>query len=579
MGDEPIKGRRRKPFKWLVRLAVVFVLYTVIGFFVVPAVIKSQMLKRIPALTKRQVSVEQVKCNPYALSLTIRGFSLKEKSGEVFSSFDELYVNFQLSSIFQRKFVFDEISLKSPFAQVTYLKDGTFNFSDLLTNAAPASKPKGPPQALPPVLIYQLSITNAGLAFADMTRKTPFQTRFQPININLTNLTTVKDKDSPYRILARDGSGEVFAWSGTVTVNPLRSAGAFRLGGLKIGNYSPYIEDFARFQVADGTVDLTADYRYDSVTNMLDLNVSNAVVSVTKLELKDSSTSETVLSIPTLSVNQAEASLVRRTARVGSVKSSGGFVLARQNQDGSINLLSQLILPQKTAAADAKPAESPAAPFTARIDEITFDNYSIKAEDRKPAKPAAFNMDQLGFTLKGVSNLSNAPVVVSLSLRFQATGTVGVEGSATLMPPAASLNVTVSNLDLRAVQPYVSEQARLVISSGALNVKGKASYAVSPLISFTGDVAINKFATTDEVLFKDFAKWDALNVDGINLTMQPDKLQVEQVKFTGLDTSAIGRPGQKAGGADHFEESAGRRRNFLQCASRRGSARRCAKDS
>src|ERR1700722_2692971 len=84
MGTEtkPAPGNKPKRFKWTIRLAVVLAVYTVVGFFVVPAIIKSQMLKRLPALSKRQVAVEQVQCNPYALSLTIHGFSLKETNGD-----------------------------------------------------------------------------------------------------------------------------------------------------------------------------------------------------------------------------------------------------------------------------------------------------------------------------------------------------------------------------------------------------------------------------------------------------------------------------------------------------------------
>src|SRR5271155_5749079 len=127
-------AKTSKRTKRLIAFAVVMFLYTVIGFFVVPAIVKWQMLQRLPALTKRQVAIERVKFNPYVLSLTIDGFSLKETNGDVFSSFGELYVNFQLSSIFKGSWVFDEITLQDPFAQITYLKDGTFNFANLINN-------------------------------------------------------------------------------------------------------------------------------------------------------------------------------------------------------------------------------------------------------------------------------------------------------------------------------------------------------------------------------------------------------------------------------------------------------------
>src|SRR5580692_11859477 len=116
-GNKPAKR-----FKWSKRIAIALAIYTIIGFLVVPAIIKSQMLKRLPALTKRQAAVEQVKFNPYALSLTIRGFALKEPSGDVFVSFDEFYINFELwASLFKRSWVFKTISLKKPYAQIAYL--------------------------------------------------------------------------------------------------------------------------------------------------------------------------------------------------------------------------------------------------------------------------------------------------------------------------------------------------------------------------------------------------------------------------------------------------------------------------
>jgi len=68
----------------------------------------------------------------------------------------------------------------------------------------------------------------------------------------------------------------------------------------------------------------------------------------------------------------------------------------------------------------------------------------------------------------------------------------------------------------------------------------------SPRGQFHRRLAVTNFDTTDDVLFKDFAKWDSLTVDGIHLDMQPDKLQVDQVKFIGLNTSMVVGPDKRA---------------------------------
>ncbi len=544
-------GRPPKRFKWSKRIIAALLIYTIIGFFVVPAVIKSQMLKRLPGLTKRQATVRQVRFNPYALSLTIRGFLLKEPDGEVFSSFDEFYINFQLwASLFKRSWVFREISLKGPFAQVTYREDGSFNFANLLGNSSPTPQANKPvtPQPPPRVIVYDLNITNGSVAFADLKRKDPFRTQFLPINVNLTNLTTIRDRNSPYMFLARTASGESFAWSGTITLNPLRSAGLFRLGGLKLGTYSTYSHDYARFEIVNGMLDVAADYRYDSETNALDLEVSKATVHLNNLELKAPDTGEAVVTIPSFSITDTEASVAKRTARVGLIKSSGGTLLVRQNHDRTINLLSLL---NPLPAAGNQSTNENASPWAVKIDEIAFDNYAVKAEDKEPDAPAAFNIDQLAFDLKGVSNASNAPVAVSLSLRYQKTGSLAVNGAATLMPPSADMQIAVTNIDLRSLGPYVAEQVKLAITGGALSLNGKARFAPpepgAPLASFDGNLLLTKFATTDDILFKGFTTWDLLSVDGIQVAMRTDKLSVgaKQVLFDGLKTSLIVGPDRR----------------------------------
>lgn len=556
-GKSPAKLKRPAWFRWGIRIGIVMVLYTIIGFFVVPAVIKSQMLKRLPGLVHREATIEQVKFNPYALSLTLRGFSLKETNGETFASVGEAYVNFQLSSIFRGKWTFSEISVKDPFAQVTYRADSTFNFADLLTNAA-AAKPAGPPKPLPAVLVYRLIITNGAVGFNDLTRDTPFNRRIEPIQLNITGLTTGRGENSPYNIVARSDSGEVFSWRGTVGVNPVRSSGTIDFRGLRLPRYHPYSVDFTRFQIADGTLDLAADYSYDSSTNALNAEMTNGVVQLNNLDLQMSDSGQSVLKIPILAVRQISASLANHSARVGRIESSGGSEVGWRNPDGTLNLLSQLVPLHKqvraaiitkvvTKVVTNVMAISPGA-WSARVDEIAFDNYTLHMEDRVPPKPAVVDIDQLSFNIKGASVARNAPIDVALSMRIQKTGGISVTGQVTALPPSANLQLAITNLDLRVGQPYVDGIVKLVIAGGTLDVNGRARYggpSATPMANFTGDVAVNHFTTTDDVLFKEFTRWDRLAVSGINMDVQPNRVQVGEVRFTGLNGSVIIGPDKR----------------------------------
>jgi hypothetical protein len=211
-------------------------------------------------------------------------------------------------------------------------------------------------------------------------------------------------------------------------------------------------------------------------------------------------------------------------------------------KDGKINLLGLLNLRAAKTADTNSPAPGE-PPWTVLVREIAVNGYAIKLEDQKPATPAALSLDQLAFNVKGLSTVSNEPIAVSLSARLDQAGTVTAQGTVKIAPLQADLDVSVSDLDLRPFQPYVNEQVRLTVTSGWFGTKGRVRYAPpgggAPLVKFAGDISLTNFVTTDQVLFKEFVKWDALNMTGIDLGLQPNQLQVQEVKWRGFQTSVI----------------------------------------
>ena len=91
-------------------LIVFFAIFTLFGFFGLPPILKSILTQKLSETLHREVSIEQIKVNPYTLSLTVRGFLLKERGGsEKFASFDELYINLQSLSALKIVLVLKEI--------------------------------------------------------------------------------------------------------------------------------------------------------------------------------------------------------------------------------------------------------------------------------------------------------------------------------------------------------------------------------------------------------------------------------------------------------------------------------------
>ncbi len=545
MRDVAQKPKFPRWIKAVIWTASLLLAYTVLGFFIIPAVTKAQLLKRLPVMTKRQAAIRQVAFNPFTFGFALRGLALTETNGAAFAGFDEFHVQFQaMASLFHWSWVFHDVTLIHPSAYVVRLKDGSFNFDNLVeTNAPPAAKP-AKASGLPTVVVESLRVDGASLKADDLSPAAAFHDLIAPVNVQLTNFIIKINAASPYVFSATTDADEKFVVSGDVTVQPLEVTGNVKVTGLDLKRYGPYLPPFTTAQVIGGKLDAGADYQFAIGPKGPDATVTNGTVKLTDLRVKSPDSGETVVSIPTLTLDLAEASLARKVARVRSIRSSGGSLLVRQNHDGTINLLN---LMGKTPPAAAPPVTSaaPAAaspPWTAQVDEIAFDGYGIAVEDQKPARPVKLDVSALAFSIKGFNSATNSPLATAVSMHVNGQGSLSVKGTVAPAPFSGDLTLDLSGLELPPLAPYVPSQFNFILSKGQLNVQGRAQCALTsngPAGSFAGDVSVKNLATADPVHDRDLIGFDALTVKGIKASYPEVKLQIEEVALVGLNASAI----------------------------------------
>jgi hypothetical protein len=128
--------KARPLLKKLLRGGLVFlVMFSPAGFFILPPIAKSVALKQLSEKLKREVTIQSLKINPFLLSLTVLGFVIREPgSSDTFASFDELYLNFQTMSVFERGVIIKEIGLTKPCINIERNEALLYDFSDLLEN-------------------------------------------------------------------------------------------------------------------------------------------------------------------------------------------------------------------------------------------------------------------------------------------------------------------------------------------------------------------------------------------------------------------------------------------------------------
>src|SRR5690242_3546463 len=461
-----LSNRKRKITLWTVGLLL---FYTITGFLILPPIVRSVATKQISKQLDRAVSIQQVKINPFALSTTIRGLMIKDRDGEPFVSWDEVYVNFQLSSFFGRAWVFKEISITRPFVRGQMNQDGTFNFSDLIAKFSTNNAPAKPEPARPFVLhVGRLQISGATAALADYTPSTPFKRTIGPLDITLDDFRTDPDNKNPYSFAGTTDAGERISWSGFFYLDPLRSQGELKLFNFALNKYAPLYQDFVRFEIRSGTVALDVKYQ-------INLNPTNHVAAVTDsaiglrdFKLGQPGDSNDIVELPALAVTGASADLQTRRASVKSISAQGGRLFLDRSKDASINVVELskpsvpaqnegggiLVLLQSVTNAVAMLLNS-TNQWSGSISRVDITNCAVHLEDHVNSRPAQLDLSDIAFTAKNISNLPGTNLEANLSLRWNTNGSIKVATSASFLPPTADVQLDLDQLDLEIGRAHV----------------------------------------------------------------------------------------------------------------------------
>jgi hypothetical protein len=554
--SKAVPPRQRKLGRWIFWLLV---FYTIFGFLILPPIIRLVAVKVLTKQLGREVSIEKIKINPFVLSTTVDGFMIKEKDGSPFISWDEVYVNFQLSSFFGKAWVFKEISTTKPHVHVQMNQDGTFNFSDLLakfaTNSAPSSAPS--PKASQPLALHveRFHIGGATAALADYTTRTPFKDTVGPIDITLENFRTDPDNHNPYSFSGTTAAGERIAWNGYFSLSPLRSRGSLTLDRLTLNKYAPLYQDLVRFEIRDGVLGMFANYQFEFSATNHSASVKGAALSLRNFKLGVPGSSNNIMELPFFSVTGANVDLQSRQASVDSVRSDGSLIDLVRSRDASINVV-ELSKPAATAAnapggillllrsvtnAVALLLNS-TNQWSATVRDVVSTNGSIYFEDDANSRPAKVALTDVTVTAKNISNLPGTNFTSQLSLHWNKEGTIKTETIASLTPPTFEVRLDLDQIDLGTLDPYLEPKLDLFILGSKLGLHGQVHLRTPrgelPIVTFHGDASLDGFRTADGK-GDDVLKWDSVRVTGIHANLNPPAVTIKQIAVDNAYASLV----------------------------------------
>jgi len=519
------------------------VLYTLVGFLLVPYLITSYVVPTVAEQIKHPVLLREAAFNPFALSLRLNGLEVRERNEQPMLGFEELFVNLRATTLFLQKISFDEIRLVMPFVAAKVNREGKLNLAALAPSteekAPPPPQPAGEPKPLMPVHIDLLEIGQGIIEYRDDSKARPVVIDVVPFQIMLRNFSTVpsQERENAHAFTAEIGKGEKISWEGTIFLEPVESDGKISLSGIKLRTLYQAVHDQFQFDIPQGLLDISASYHFDLRGQAPQATVANGKASIRDLTVMERGALEPVISIPIFGVEGIQLDLQKQTVGVARVHSSDARFEAWMDQGGVLNYQT-LFTPvggNEAPKQSPPPAKSEKAskPWAITVDEIAVRNYRAAFEDRTLARPGHVDVSAMNLTVKDVQIPFKKPLPIDLSLKLNETGSIGVQGKVTVEPLIADTDLKLEHIAIQPFQPYLDQFLNADVQDGAIDLKGSLHFAKEhpnePMLRFQGDLAVNQLAVVDRKEFDNLVTWKGLAVNRVALDVEPTAVKIAEV--------------------------------------------------
>jgi hypothetical protein len=531
-------------------LIALVLLYALAGFVLLPRLGRAAIAQYVEHDLHRKVSIGAFDFNPFTLSLEIRDFRLREADERPLLGFDFLRVRASLSSLPNWAWTLGEVRIDRPEIHAIIDREGRLNLAQLKA-ATPAPAPAAAPGPMPAVRILAFTVHSGSLRFEDRSRERPFTAALAPIEFALTDFRTAPAFENRYRFSATTNAQEHLDWSGQFALQPLGSNGEFRITALKAATIAAYLQDALPFAISSGSIDLAGAYRYTTGTHGgLALQLPSLKLHALAIGPRAGATAGEPpwIALPELDVSDTAVDLDARSVAIGQVSLSSPALRVWREADGSLNLLQLLGAPGAAAAAapaGAPAALAPSAPaWKLALAQLQIDAASIDAEDRSVKPSLSLRLTPISFTLQHYSSAQGAPLAYTLKTGIGASGQFASQGSLVLAPLSATLDFSLSGLELTALQPYVAQATQMTIYRGRLATEGHVEYATAPAqgtprLKLKLNAQVTDLATRDNVLNADFISWRTLRLANVRYQQQPEALEIGGISLNGANARVI----------------------------------------
>jgi hypothetical protein len=534
-----------KLLSWRTALLAAVVVYGLVGFLVVPSVVKNVVVDLARERTGREVSIDEVRCNPFTLSLTVRGFSMPDRDGTPLLAFDEFYANAELSSVFRWAATLKELRVQNPYLGLRRFDDGAINIVELMDDIEARTPPDEEPAdegGWPRAILQHILVQGSTIVVEDFARDEPLTMTFGPSKYELYGISTIPQKRGENEFAIGLQEGGTIGVDGEVVVDPLGFEGTVTIDEILLGRSWPLLKPYFQFDLVGGSAGGRFDYAVEVHDDGLHVRISDLDYRIDDLEvtLRDSDTN--LLEVSSVTITDLSGVWPEGEVGAASIDVEGAEAFIWLEADGTPSWAE--LVPQETQTQVVRTYREveEAFPWKFEIQHFGINGSSVRFEDRTFDEPLEFVVEEAMLELNDVVTGPGHQWGLSASAVLPGDANALAKGFVGTGPMRLETDVEVTGLDLGQLQPYIERFAPLDLRAGVLETKGRAGLNPGddgPLASFAGELTIVEIDLRETVVGSKVLQWGRVETRGINAAVAPLGLDVESIDIHGAGIDIV----------------------------------------
>ena len=357
--------------------------------------------KIVAEQSAHRLTIGGARFDPFRLTVQLTDVKLSEPDDKPLLAFDELWVDFELESVFKRAYVFKHVRLTAPDALLDIDPNGQLNWARFVdafggTPKAEAAEEK----ALPRVLIHHAVLQTGRVGVEDRRTGSSFRTAAEPLDVELHELSTLPEDKGDHVVSLRTSFGALVRWKGELGLNPLTARGDVSVDDLQLQRIWPYLRRPLHVAPPEGQVNLTFAYRVAQEQGRLAAHVEQFALQVKQLAVRGVDDREAALSFDRVALSGGRFDLASRTGSLEAIRIDGGKVALERAADGRINV-QQWTLPASDRAAAPASAGTPGEErWRFSVARVDVDGVACRVVDRTFAAPLSAEIGRVQAALR-----------------------------------------------------------------------------------------------------------------------------------------------------------------------------------